>query len=103
MFRSGVSGGPIPLSQVDVPPYEKGDRVWVMRGHSLRLPGLVISYHADWNLYRVVYMGDNPGRGPRAVKEWRLSAAEKERHTEQLARTRIPRHIHPIAWKGLRS
>ena len=39
----------------------------------MRLPGLVIDYHAVWDLYRVVYMGDISGRGPRAVQEWRLA------------------------------
>jgi hypothetical protein len=73
MSRSGVSGGAVPLSQVDQPPYEKGDRVWVLSGHGLPLPRLVIGYHADWDLYRVVYMGDLAERNPRAVQEWRLS------------------------------
>jgi hypothetical protein len=73
MSRSGVSEGSVPLSQVDEPPYEKGDRVWVLSGHGLRLPGLVIGYHADWDLHRVVYMDDIAERDPRAVQEWRLS------------------------------
>jgi hypothetical protein len=38
----------------------------------LPLPGLVIGYHADWYLYRVVYMGDIAERNPRAVHKWRL-------------------------------
>jgi len=73
MSRSGVSRRGVPLSQVDELPHEKGDRVWVLNGHGLRLSGLVIGYHADWALYRVVYMIDISGRGPRAVEEWRLS------------------------------
>jgi hypothetical protein len=59
--------------QVNKPSYEKGDRVWVLSGHGLRLPGLVIGYHADMDLYRVVYMADIAERNPRAVQEWRLS------------------------------
>ena len=73
MSRSAVSEGSVPLSQVDEPPYEKGDRVWVLSAHGLRLPGLVIGYHADWNLYRVVYMDDIAERDPRAVQVLRLS------------------------------
>ena len=61
------------LSQADEPRYEKGDRVWVLSGDGLRLPGLVIGYRADWNLYRVVYMGDLAERNPSVVQEWRLS------------------------------
>jgi hypothetical protein len=55
------------------PPNEKGDRVWVLSGHGLRLPGVVIGYDADWDLYRVVYMSDISGRRPRALEKWRLS------------------------------
>jgi hypothetical protein len=73
MSRRGVSGGSVLLSQVDEFPYETGDRVWVLSGDGLRLPALVIGYHADWDLYRVVYMGDIAERNPRAVQEWRLS------------------------------
>ena len=47
--------------------------MWVLSGDGLRLPGVVIGYHADLDLYRVVYMGDIFGRGPRVVQEWRLS------------------------------
>ncbi len=70
---NGVSGG-VPLSQVDEPQYEKGDRVWVLSGHGLRLPGVVIGYHADWDLYRVVYTEGIAGRNPSVVQEWRLSS-----------------------------
>jgi hypothetical protein len=73
MSRSGGPGGAVPLSQVEEPPFEKGDRVWVLSGHGLRLPGLVIGYHANWGLYRVVYMSDIAGRDPSAVQKWRLS------------------------------
>jgi len=73
MSRSGVSGGAVPLSQVDELSYEKGDRVWVLSGHGLPLPGLVIGYHADWDLYRVVCMDDIAERNPKAVHKWRLS------------------------------
>jgi hypothetical protein len=73
MSRSRISGGAVPLSQVDKLPYDKGDRVWVLSGDGLRLPGVVIGYHADLDLYRVVYMGDIFGRGPRVVQEWWLS------------------------------
>jgi hypothetical protein len=72
MSRSGVSGGGAALSRVDEPPFEKGDRVWVMSGHGLPLPGVVIDYHADWDLYRVVYMDDIAERNPSAVHRWRL-------------------------------
>jgi hypothetical protein len=72
MPRSEVSGGAVPLSRVDQPLYEKGDRVWVLSGYGLPLPGLVIGYHADWDLYRVVYMSDISERNPRAVHRWRL-------------------------------
>ena len=60
-------------SEVDEPGYVKGDRVCVLRRHGSREPGLVIGYYVDWGLYRVVYMVDLAGRGPRAVEEWRLS------------------------------
>ena len=50
MPRSEVSGGAVPLSRVDQPLDEKGDRVWVLSGYRLPLPGLVIGYHADWDL-----------------------------------------------------
>jgi hypothetical protein len=55
------------------PGYVKGDRVWVLRGHGSREPGVVIGHYVDWESYRVVYMGDPAQRGPRAVEEWRLS------------------------------
>jgi hypothetical protein len=73
MTPSGLCGAGVPLSQADKPQYEKGDRVWVLSGHGLRLPGVVIGYHSDWDLYRVVYLGDIAQRDPRAVQEWRLS------------------------------
>jgi hypothetical protein len=38
---------------------------------------VVIGYYVDWGLYRVVYMVDLAGRGPRAVEEWRLSFREE--------------------------
>jgi hypothetical protein len=74
MSRSRISGGDVALSQADETRYEKGDRVWVMSGHGLRLPGVVIGYHADWDLYRVVYMGDIAEGNPSVVQEWRLSS-----------------------------
>ncbi len=79
MSRSGGPGGAVPLSQVEEPPFEKGDRVWVLSGHGLRLPGLVIGYHADWGLYRVVYMGAIAERNPSAVQKWRLSPRSVKR------------------------
>jgi hypothetical protein len=51
------------------PGYVKGDRVCVLSGHGSREPGVVIGYYVDWGLYRVVYMVDLAGRGPRAVEE----------------------------------
>ena len=72
-------------SEVDEPGYVKGDRVCVLRGHGSREPGVVIGYYVDWGLYRVVYMVDLAGRGPRAVEEWRHSStAEKERSADML-------------------
>ena len=56
--------------------YEKGDRVWVLRG-AAREPGLVVGHYVDWNLYRVVYTVDLADQGPRAVEEWRLSFRHK--------------------------
>ena len=53
--------------------YEKGDRVWVRSGTGARLPGVVIGRHVPWDLYRVAYVVDVSGRGPRAVETWRLS------------------------------
>jgi hypothetical protein len=40
----------------------------------LRRPGVVIGYHADWDLYRVVYTGGTAERNPSVVQEWRLSS-----------------------------
>jgi hypothetical protein len=60
-------------SEVDEPGYVKGDRVCVLTGHGSREPGVVIGHYVDWGLYRVVYMVDLAGQGPRAVEEWRLS------------------------------
>ena len=59
--------------EVEEPGYVKGDRVCVLRGHGSREPGVVIGHYVDWGLYRVVYMVDLAGQGPRAVEEWRLS------------------------------
>ena len=36
------------------------------------LPGLVIVYYADWDLYRDVYMNDISERNPGVVHRWRL-------------------------------
>ena len=58
--------------EADEPGYEKGDRVWVLRGGCSREPGVVIGYCVDWG----VYMVDLAGLGPRAVEEWRLSFRE---------------------------
>ena len=63
---------------VDDSRYEKGDRVWVRGGSGLRLPGVVIGHYQTWDLYRVAYVVDVVGRGPRAIEEWRLSAREKD-------------------------
>jgi hypothetical protein len=46
-------------------------------GTRLARTGVVIGYYVDWGLYRVVYMVDLAGRGPRAVEEWRLSFREE--------------------------
>jgi hypothetical protein len=58
--------------------YETGDRVWVRSGSGSRLPGVVIGLHEPWGLYRVAYVVDVAGRGPRAVEEWRLSPRRKD-------------------------
>ena len=65
------------MYEADEPGYAKGDRVWVLRGGGSREPGVVIGYYVDWGLYRVVYMVDLAGQGPRAVEEWRLSFREE--------------------------
>ena len=66
--------------------YEKGDRVWVLRGGATREPGVVIGHYVDWNLYRVVYTVDLADQGPRAVEEWRLSFRRKgEEHGQAVA------------------
>jgi hypothetical protein len=57
--------------------YEKGDRVWVLRGGATREPGVVIGHYVDWNLYRVVYTVDFADQDPRAIEEWRLSFRRK--------------------------
>ena len=61
--------------------YEKGDRVWVLRGGATREPGVVIGHYVDWNLYRVIYTVDLADQDPRAVEQWRLSFRQKgEKH-----------------------
>jgi len=66
---------------VDQSRYEKGDRVWVLRGHGSRLPGVVIGYYVDWDLYRIVYMVGIMGQDQRVVEEWRLTLRQKgEKH-----------------------
>ena len=53
--------------------------MWVLSGHGFRLRGLVIGYHADWGLYRVVYMDAIAERNPSAVQKWRLSPRSVKR------------------------
>lgn len=66
---------------VDQSRYEKGDRVWVLRGYASRLPGVVIGYYVDWDLYRIVYMVGIMGQDQRVVEAWRLTLREKgEKH-----------------------
>ena len=56
--------------EADEPRYEKGDRVWVLRGHGSREPAVVIGHYVAWDSYRVVTgsytrgipPGENPGR-----------------------------------------
>ena len=62
--------------------YEKGDRVWVLRGAACE-PGVVVGHYVDWNLYRVVYTVDLADQGPRAVEEWRLSFRRKGEERRQ--------------------
>ena len=57
--------------------YDKGDRVWVLRGGGVREPGVVIGHSVRWDSYRVVYTADLTDRSPRAIEEWRLSFREK--------------------------
>ena len=59
--------------------YEKGDRVWVLRGGATREPGVVIGHYVDWNLYRVVYTVDLEDQGPRI--ENGASSAQRMRST----------------------
>jgi hypothetical protein len=40
---------------------------------------VVIGYYADWYLYRIVYMVDIAGQGPKAVEGWRLSPRQEEK------------------------
>ena len=54
-MRPGARGEDIGADQSR---YEKGDRVWVLRGYGSRRPGVVIGYYVDWGLYRIVYMVD---------------------------------------------
>ena len=76
--------------------YEKGDRVWVLRGGATREPGVVIGHHVDWNLYRVVYTVDFADQDPRAVEEWRLSFRRKgEEHWQTEAPANEPRRQAP--------
>lgn len=67
--------------------YEKGDRVWVLRGGATREPGVVIGHHVDWNLYRVVYTVDFADKAPRAIEEWRLSFRRKGEENQQTEAT----------------
>ena len=71
--------------------YEKGDRVWVLRGGATHEPGVVIGYYVDWNLYRVVYTVDFADQDPRAVEEWRLSF---RRNGEELQQAELPADEH---------
>ncbi len=75
----------MPLAQADDPRYEKGDMVWALSEHGLRLSGVVIGYHADRDLYWVVYTDDIAGRTPSVVQEWRLSSRLAKRETAQEA------------------
>jgi hypothetical protein len=69
--------------------YEKGDRVWVLRGGATREPGVIIGHYVDWNLYRIVYTVDLADQSPRAVEEWRLSFRRKgEEHWQ----ANVPAH-----------
>ena len=76
--------------EADEPRYEKGDRVWVLRGGSFREPGFVVGHYVDWDLYRVVYTVDLDDQRPRAVEEWRLSFRKKgeERWQAETSKTR---------------
>lgn len=66
---------------VDQSRYEKGDRVWVLRAHGSRQPGVVIGYYVDWDLYRIVYMVGIMGQDQRVIEKWRLTLREKgEKH-----------------------
>ena len=69
--------------EAQVTRYEKGDRVWVLRGGATREPGVVVGHYVDWNLYRVVYTVDFADQDPRAVEEWRLSFRRKGEERRQ--------------------
>ena len=76
--------------------YEKGDRVWVLRGGATREPGVVIGHHVDWNLYRVVYTVDFADQDPRAIEEWRLSFRRKEERHQ----AKVPAGEHRTPFAG---
>jgi hypothetical protein len=82
--------------EAQVTRYEKGDRVWVLRGGATREPGVVIGHYVDWNLYRVVYTVDFADQDPRAVEEWRLSFRRKGEEYRQ-AGTPASEHRTPLA------
>lgn len=52
--------------------------MWVRSERGSLLPGIVIGYHLDWELYRVVYMVGIAGQSPKAVEQWRLKARQEE-------------------------
>ena len=53
--------------------YEKDDRKWIPSGRGLRLPGAVIGYYVDWDLYRLVYMVGIVGLDQRVAEQRRLT------------------------------
>jgi hypothetical protein len=53
--------------------YEKDDRKWIPSGRGLRLPGAVIGYYVDWDLYRLVYMGGILRLDQRVVEQRRVT------------------------------
>jgi hypothetical protein len=81
LLANSASGGLRRGVGVNRSRYEKGDWVWVLSGRGLRLPGAVIGYYVDWDLYRIVYMVDIMERDQRVVEKWRLTLRKKgEKH-----------------------
>ena len=73
MLANSASGGLRRGVGVNRSRYEKGDWVWVLSGRGLRLPGAVIGYYVDWDLYRLVYMVGIVGLAQRVAEQRRVT------------------------------